>query len=187
MKTNTTALMILSAIILLAATGTAFIMIGTPTGMVAPGMPIEKPMLSGAPAQYWHEIELTDHINNFFKTRNFIFPQNKCGKTTEQLFRQISQIKTTGTEEISTEGNDRFKTLVFKEAYALGQLTLIQGFETPETSEIHATVRKVVMTVDGWKELLETTIDAKGTAEKDGIIFSQGKAKSLDFECTFGQ
>jgi len=178
---------ILGLIILIAVVGFASMYKQSSTGMVVPGTPVVKPMLSGAPAQYWREVELTDHINGFFKTNNFIFPQDKCGKTTEQLFQQIKQIKTTGIEEINTEGNDRFKTLIFKENYKLGQLTLIQGFETPETTEIHATLREMVMTVDGWKELLEMTIEAKGTAEKDRIVFNQGKAKALDFECSFGQ
>jgi hypothetical protein len=180
-------LIVLGIVVLIAVAGFFIVQKQATTGMVAPGTPVsQKPMLSGAPAEYWREIELQDHIAGFFNTDNFVFPQNSCGKIAEELCDMISKIKTKGMEEISAGNNKGFKTIVFKEYNEIGKITLIKGFKTPESARYHSTTRKMVMTIDGWKEIMDLDMDLEGYLTGNKLVFDKGKIKILEFECTFG-
>ncbi|MBN1645377.1 hypothetical protein JW851_05080 [Candidatus Woesearchaeota archaeon] len=178
-------LLILGLIVLIAFAGFAMVQKQSITGLVAPGTPVQKPMLTGAPAEYWKEVELIDHVHEFFGTDKFIFPQDTCGQIAESFYSNLEHIKTTGLEEFSAGGEERFKVMIFKDYNELGKITLIKGFETPETIKIHSTIRKMVMTIDGWKEIMELEMELQGYSSEDRIVFNSGKIKALDFECKF--
>jgi len=177
--------LILGLIILIALVGFASTHKQSSTGMVVPGTPIEKPMLSGAPAQYWHEVELTDNIYRFFGTEKFIFPDHPCGRIADELIEQLKHTTTTGMETFTAGDNNKFETIIFKDRTSLGKITLIQGFETPEAVQFHATTRKIVITIDGWKEIMDLEISLKGTRSENTINFEKGKISASDFECQF--
>lgn len=180
-------LLILGIISLISIVGFASINKQSTTGMAVPGTSAAKPMLTGAPAQNWHEVQLQDHVTNFFETDRFVFPSDKCGQIAEELFNNIDGVKTTGIEEFSAGSTEKFKTIVYKEYNQIGRITLVKGFETPETARFHSATQKMTMTIDGWKEIMELDMDLKGYSSDDKIVFTTGKIKVLDFECEFGQ
>jgi len=185
MKTSYLAYGIIIGLALVGISGLVLV-INTPTGMVAPGMPVEqKPMLTGAPAEYWHAVGLNERINDFFGTGKRIFPQNACGQAAEELYQEIKKIKTTGYEEYSAGTQNKFKTMIFEEYGSLGGITLIQGFKSPDNIEAYIALRKMVMTVDGWKETMEIKMSLQGKKADSTIIFNKGKIKVMDFECEF--
>jgi len=187
MKTNHLAYAIIIGLALIGISG-LILAINTPTGMVAPGMPVEqKPMLTGAPAEHWHAVGLNERINNFFGAGKKIFPQNACGQAAEQLCEDIKKIKTTGYEEYTAGTQNKFKTIIFEEYGSLGGITLIKGFKSPDNIEAHLSLKKMVMTVNGWQEIMELNLELQGKQTDSTLVFNKGKVKVLDFECEFGQ
>jgi len=183
---NTKIINIILGTILIVAIAGMLIVIKSPTGMIVPGTPVQKPMLTGAPADYWKDIELKDYIYEFFETEKFYFPENTCGRIAKELCGSINNIKTTGIEEFSAGNSQRFKTMIFKDYNELGQITMIKGIKNPENAKINITLRKAVVTINGWQETMDMQIQLQGRKTENSIKFEKGKIKALDFECEFG-
>jgi len=96
---NTKIINIILGTILIVAIAGMLIVIKSPTGMIVPGTPVQKPMLTGAPADYWKDIELKDYIYEFFETEKFYFrtlrlnKQHKNNRNRRILSRKFAKIQ----------------------------------------------------------------------------------------------
>jgi len=75
--------------------------------------------------------------------------------------------------------------MIFKDYNELGQITMIKGIKNPEDAKINITLRKAVVTINGWQETMDMQIQLQGRKTENSIKFEKGKIKALNFECEF--
>ncbi len=183
-------LLILGIIVLIALTGLVSTYKQSSTGMVVPGMPVaQKPLLTGAEHEGWYKVECLHHIQDFFKIKEFAYPQkNKCARVIEETCNQLKKMKTSKIETFIAGQQNAYKLMIFEVAgELLGKITLIKGFETPDAAELYLTLDKTIFTIRGWHENIELDITLKGKKIEDTMIWQSGNITAEDFECQFGQ
>ena len=157
---------------------------GTLTGMTI-GIPFKQPT---QPAEV-HKVEVIDHLHAFYGTSTFLYPTNNpCARVMNDIGDELKYLNTAKMENFYAGDNgNRFLVMIFEEDKKLGKMTLIKGFDSPDTVKIYFTIRTTVTSIGSWQEIMDMDVTLEGRQEKDGtVLFEKGSAKALDFECIFG-
>lgn len=171
------------------AIAAAILIVGIVTDSANTGMTVGMPFTNPAKPAVVHKVEVIDHLQAFYGTDRFLYPaDDPCARVMDDIADELKYLNTAKMEDMFAGDNgNRFLVMIFEEDKRLGKMTLMKGFKSPDAVKLYFTIRTIVTSIAGWKEIMNMDVILEGRQAEDGtVLFEKGSTKALDFECSFG-